>query len=51
MTKFQGGVWWDSNLHMDVCPIPRLLPYPLRHCLPMYTVGFCECLEGNDKKI
>ncbi|MPC76231.1 hypothetical protein E2C01_070638 [Portunus trituberculatus] len=27
-------MWWDSNLHVDVCPIPRSPPYPLCHRLP-----------------
>ncbi|MPC49888.1 hypothetical protein E2C01_043703 [Portunus trituberculatus] len=33
MAKFQGGTCWDSNLRVDVCPIPRSPPYPLRHLL------------------
>ncbi|MPC97190.1 hypothetical protein E2C01_092491 [Portunus trituberculatus] len=29
-------MWWDSNLHVDVCPIPRSPPYPLCHRLPLF---------------
>ncbi|MPC92403.1 hypothetical protein E2C01_087491 [Portunus trituberculatus] len=29
MASFQGGKWWESNLHVDVCPIPGSPSYPL----------------------
>ncbi|MPC25065.1 hypothetical protein E2C01_018164 [Portunus trituberculatus] len=31
MALLQSGMWWDSKLRVDVCPIPRSLPYSLRH--------------------
>ncbi|MPC22923.1 hypothetical protein E2C01_015952 [Portunus trituberculatus] len=42
MTKFQDGKWWDSNLLMDVYPIPRSPPYPLRHRLPKVIYHHAE---------
>ncbi|MPD02439.1 hypothetical protein E2C01_098022 [Portunus trituberculatus] len=34
MASFQSCMWWDSNLRMDVCPIPRSPPYALYQRLP-----------------
>ncbi|MPC23821.1 hypothetical protein E2C01_016886 [Portunus trituberculatus] len=38
MAEYQGDTWWDSNLHVDVCPISRSPPYPLPHGLPKYNI-------------
>ncbi|MPC38041.1 hypothetical protein E2C01_031542 [Portunus trituberculatus] len=29
-------MWWDSNLRVVICPIPRSPPYALHHRLPIY---------------
>ncbi|MPC90200.1 hypothetical protein E2C01_085174 [Portunus trituberculatus] len=30
-------MWWDSNLRVDVCPIPSSPPHPLPHRLPGFS--------------
>ncbi|MPC37641.1 hypothetical protein E2C01_031129 [Portunus trituberculatus] len=46
MAKYQDGTWWDSNLPVDVCPIPHSPPYLLGHRLhfTLYT-----CREEGDE--
>ncbi|MPC53080.1 hypothetical protein E2C01_046964 [Portunus trituberculatus] len=50
MTRFQDGTWWDSNLRVDVCPIPRSPPYPRRHRLPIQASRLRRYRPGHKKK-
>ncbi|MPC22449.1 hypothetical protein E2C01_015464 [Portunus trituberculatus] len=52
MVKIQGRTRWDSNLRVEVCPIPLSLPYPLRHrlqhrALPSQSV---ICLAASPRR-
>ncbi|MPC73535.1 hypothetical protein E2C01_067868 [Portunus trituberculatus] len=47
MTKFQEGKRWDSNLHMDVCPIPRSPPCPLRQRSSSVLSGLRQGQEAS----